>query len=146
MVDQLGIRSGVRFHGWVPHLRVEQILRVCDFMALPSIREFGGGVVVEAMALGVTPIVADYAGPSELVDDRTGIRVGFHDKQSLIEGLRRVMGEVIRSPELLDRLGAAAQHEVREKLSWEAKAGQILAVYDAVLSGAEKLNFLDYQR
>ena len=146
MVDQLGIRSGVRFHGWVPHLRVEQILRVCDFMALPSIREFGGGAVVEAMALGVTPIVADYAGPSELVDDKTGIRVGFHDKQSLIEGLRRVIDEVIRSPELLDRLGAAAQHEVREKLSWEAKAGQILAVYDAVLSGAEKLNFLDYQR
>src|SRR5262249_51773106 len=43
MVDRLGLRASVRFYGWVPHAEVQEKLRVCDFMALPSVREFGGG-------------------------------------------------------------------------------------------------------
>ena len=94
MVERLGVQGSVRFHGWIPHTEVQDILRTCDFLALPSVREFGGGVVVEAMSLGVTPIVADYAGPSELVDESTGIRVSFHDKGSLMEGMTKAIGAV----------------------------------------------------
>ena len=135
MVDQLGIRSSVRFHGSVPYDQVQETLKTCDFMALPSVREFGGGVVVESMALGVTPIVADYAGPSELVDEETGIRIPFQDKKSLVDGLRLAIAKVVCSPEILDRFGAAARQKVAKKLTWEAKANQIIAVYDAVLAG-----------
>jgi glycosyltransferase involved in cell wall biosynthesis len=144
MVERLGIQSGVHFHGWIPHAEVQNRLRTCDFMALPSIREFGGGVVVESMALGVTPIVADYAGPSELVDDQTGIRVPFHDKESLVEGMRLTIRNIIRTPETLDKLGATARQKVRKKLTWEAKANQINAVYNAVLSSATRLPYSDF--
>jgi glycosyltransferase involved in cell wall biosynthesis len=145
MVDRLCIRNRVRFHGWLTHIEVQDKLRTCDFMVLPSVREFGGGVVVESMALGVTPVVADYAGPSELVDDNTGIRVPFHDKRSLVDGMRGAIGNIVRSPKMLDRLGAAARQRVLEKLTWEAKANQIVAVYDAILAGAKNLNFLGYR-
>jgi phosphatidylinositol alpha-1,6-mannosyltransferase len=144
MVGGLGIRSSVCFHGWVPHAEVHAKLRVCDFMALPSIREFGGAVVVESMALGVAPVVADYGGPSELVDESTGIRVPFYDKQSLVQGMTAAIGSVIRSPETLDRLGAAGRQKVLDKLTWQAKADQILAVYEAVLNGSKNLGTLDY--
>ena len=142
MVDQSTVRAGVHFHGWVSHAQVQDILGGCDFMALPSVREFGGGVVVESMALGVTPIVANYAGPSELVDDETGIRVPFQDKRSLVEGMRLAIAKVIRSREVLDKLGAAACRKVAEKLTWDAKAHQIIAVYDAVLAGKKTLSAL----
>lgn len=144
MADRMGIRSKVNFHGWTPHIEVQAKLRECDFMALPSIREFGGAVVVEAMALAVTPIVADYGGPSELVDDETGIRVPFSDKTSLVEGMTRAIGQVINSPESLDRFGAAGRRKVLEKLTWDAKANQIVAVYQAVLSRATELRNLDF--
>src|SRR5262249_39261930 len=143
IVGRLGIQDSVRFHGWTPHTEVSNKLRTCDFMALPSIREFGGGVVVEAMALGVTPIVADYAGPSELVDEKTGIRVPFQDEKSLVRALKLAIGQVVREPETLDHLGAAAREKVRNRLTWEAKANQIAAVYDAVLSGASRLAVSD---
>ncbi len=134
MVDRLNIRSSVHLHGWVSHVEVKDMLKACDFMALPSVREFGGGVVVESMALCVTPIVADYAGPSELVDDETGIRVPFQDKKSLVDGLRLEIGNVVRCPTILDELGEAARQKVARELTWEAKANQILAVYEAVLA------------
>jgi len=145
MVDRFGVRHRVVFHGWIPHTEVQAKLRACDFLALPSIREFGGAVVVEAMALGVAPIVADYGGPSELVDDETGIRVSFHDQQSLVDQMRVALGNVIRSPETLDKLGAAGREKVRKKLTWEAKANQIVAVYDAVLANSRNFHSLGYE-
>jgi glycosyltransferase involved in cell wall biosynthesis len=144
MVAHMGIGRTTTFHGWVPHAAVQSKLRVCDFMALPSIKEFGGGVVLEAMALGVTPIVADYGGPAELVDHATGIRVPFCDKASLVDGLRQAIGGLIRRPELLDRFGAAGRRKVLEKFTWDAKANQILQLYEAVLSATRPVGSLDF--
>jgi glycosyltransferase involved in cell wall biosynthesis len=100
--------------------------------------------VIEAMALGVAPIVARYGGPSELVDDKTGIRIGFSDKTSLSKGLRDAIDGLVRSPEILDRLGAAGRRLVLEKLTWKAKANQFLALYDAVLGRGSRLETLDF--
>jgi glycosyltransferase involved in cell wall biosynthesis len=144
MVDRLDVRDSVKFYGWVPHVEVQAKLRACDLMALPSIREFGGAVVVEAMALGLTPIVADYGGPSELVDENTGIRVPFTDRASLVHGLRCAIGDMINTPAQLDTFGAEGRRKVLEKLTWDAKANQIFAVYEAVLGGSQNLHFLDY--
>ncbi|MDO8941671.1 MAG: glycosyltransferase [Desulfobacterales bacterium] len=141
-VRALKLDSAVNFHGWVPHDKVQDVLRDCDFLALPSVREFGGGVVLEAMALAVTPVVADYAGPSELVDDSTGIRVPFSDERSLIEGFRSAIAELIRAPERLNELGAAARTKVLENFTWDAKAQQILGIYQAVLGGTRDLRNL----
>ena len=142
LVDRLDVRRGVTFHGWVPHAEVQNTLRACDFLALPSIREFGGGVVLESMALGVPPVVADYGGPAELIDSETGIRVPFSDKKSLVEGMALAIGSLIQKPEMLAALGIAGQRKVAEKFTWKAKANQIIKVYEAVLSGATNLNSL----
>jgi glycosyltransferase involved in cell wall biosynthesis len=145
IADRLGIRKAVVFHGLVPHFKVPELLRICDFMALPSVREFGGGVVLESMALGVTPIVADYAGPSELVDETTGIRVSFTDKQSLVDGIRRAIGKLIVAPAVLDTLGPAGRRKVIKKFSWEEKARRLLIVYKALLNNEPHLPSLDYR-
>lgn len=134
LVDELQVGDRVHFHGWLNHAQVLEMMSASDVMALPSVREFGGGVVVEAMARGATPIVADYAGPSELVDDSTGIRVPFSDVESLIAGMREAMGRLIDEPSLLTKFSAAGRDKVRRELTWQAKADQILSVYDRVLS------------
>ncbi|MBT1515633.1 glycosyltransferase family 4 protein [Bradyrhizobium sp. SRL28] len=141
-VEALGLQERVIFHGWVPHSDIQAKLRDCDFLGLPSIREFGGGVVVEAMALGVTPIVADYGGPADLVDDKTGIRVPFGDEKSLVEGFRSAIASVTQAPELLNDLGGAARKKVLQSLTWDAKARQMLRIYEAARAGAHDLRAL----
>jgi glycosyltransferase involved in cell wall biosynthesis len=141
--SQLGIGAKVTFHGWVPHQEVQILLRDCDMMLLPSVREFGGAVAIESMALGVPPIVANYGGPSELVDDDSGLRIDFSDKESLTEGFRCAISRMIKNPSDLDRLGLAGMDRVRNKFTWQRKAEQITRVYDAVLRGDTDFQLLD---
>lgn len=133
-----GVEQAVTMHGHVEHRQVQHLLAECDFLACPSIREFGGGVVLEAMALGVAPIVADYGGPTELVDDESGIRVPFSTTDDLRDGFRSVLERVVRDPSMLDRVGSAAAVRVRDHFTWDRKAQQMLAVYDWVRSGKDK--------
>jgi glycosyltransferase involved in cell wall biosynthesis len=130
----LNVDKNIRFYGQIPHERVQDILVECDCLALPSVREFGGGVVLEAMALGAPPIVADYAGPSELVDESCGVRVPFSNADSLVQGMREAIGQFIQMPERLVPLGGAARERALKAFTWDAKAKEIVKVYDAIAS------------
>ncbi len=142
LVAELGLTHSVTLHGEVPHRQVQDLLVDCDFLACPSVREFGGGVVLEAMALGVAPIVADYGGPAELIDPESGIAVPFSGPADLQENLRAVLHEIIRDPARLDRLGDAAHARIAALFTWDRKAGQILRAYDWVRSGGAKPDLL----
>ena len=119
--------------GWVAHTLVQDTLCQCHAMALPSVREFGGGVVLEAMALGVVPIVVDYAGPGELVDARIGFKVPIADRAGIVSALRATLKRVAASPQALAPLAAAARARVLDHYTWAAKADQVLSVYEWVL-------------
>ena len=74
LVREEGIGSGVTLHGWVPHKTLGQVRKECDVFAFPSLKELGGGAVVEGMAAGLVPIVVDYGGPGEIVRSSFGFR------------------------------------------------------------------------
>lgn len=142
LAAQLGVEAAVTFHGWVAHRDVQEILRHCAFTVLPSIREFGGGVVVESLAMGLPVIVADYGGPAELIDASRGIRVAFTDEASLLRGLQSAIDTWVDDPAQLPSLGTAGRAFVERNLTWDAKARQIERVYKAVLERRSELSDL----
>ena len=137
-IAELGLKDRVTMHGNVEHQRVQDILANCDFLACPSIREFGGGVVLEAMALGVAPIVADYGGQTELVDESCAIRVPFSNANNLEAGFRNALWSIARDPACLDVMGNNANARVAAYFTWDRKAEQIGRIYDWCLHGGSK--------
>ena len=133
LASRLRVQNAVKFLGSIAHSEVLEELRRSDVMVFPSIREFGGGVVIESMAMGVPTIVADYAGPAELVDHETGIKVPFVDKPSLVAGISDALKFVLANRERLAQLSLAGRKKVLEHFTWEAKAEDIRNVYASVL-------------
>ncbi len=141
MVDDLGLHAGVSLGGWVPHQELGERLRRAQVFGFPSLREFGGAVVLEAMALGLVPIVVGYAGPNELVTDATGYRVPIGSRDTVVTRFRDVLGQIVACPEVLQDKGDNARRRVFTQFTWDAKARQVLAVYRWVLGKCEKPNF-----
>nr|WP_223162946.1 glycosyltransferase family 4 protein [Roseivivax sediminis] len=126
----------VTFHGWRPHGEVQDVLARSHVFAFPSIREFGGGVVLEAMALGVPPLIVDYAGPGELVGPKTGLKVPCGTRPEIVAAFRAELTRLAEDRSGLYALGEAARARVAAEFTWSAKARQVARVYDWVQDGS----------
>ena len=140
-VEEFGLGEQVRLDGWVDHTQLERRLVDSDVLAFPSIREFGGGVVLEAMALGLVPIVVDYAGPAELVTESTGHRIPIGNRVELVERFRQTLTQLVDNPHTIRPLGERARRRVFDKFTWQAKASQMNEVYSWVLGQAPMPDF-----
>lgn len=129
-----GVADAITFHGWVAHENVQSILVQADMLTFPSVREFGGGVVLEAMALGVVPVICDYAGPAELVDASTGYKIAMGNRDQVIANFRQTLAGIIERPDTLNEKSSASRERVVQTYTWSQKAAQIREIYDWVMA------------
>jgi glycosyltransferase involved in cell wall biosynthesis len=135
-VRHYGLEGNVSLPGWLPQKEVAAALADSQAFVFASVKDFGGGAVLEGMASGLPCVVIDYGGPADLVDESTGIRVPMAPRRELVAGLRTAMERLVRHPELCGSLGRAAAETVRAHYTWDAKAERIVSFYDEVLDRA----------
>jgi glycosyltransferase involved in cell wall biosynthesis len=140
LVDREGIAETVRLRGWVAHAEISAALAECDLFTFPSIREFGGGVVLEAMAVGLVPVIVDYGGPGELVTEQTGVKVPLGTRAEIIQRLRAALAELAADPARVDTLSRNAIRRIHRLFTWDAKAAQTVDIYQWVLGRKPKPN------
>jgi glycosyltransferase involved in cell wall biosynthesis len=104
-----------------------------QLLTFPSIREFGGGVVLEAMALGLVPVVVDYAGPGELVTDDVGFKILIGQRDEIVDRLLNLVITLCDNPERIVAMSERARKHVEKFYTWDAKALQVMEIYDWVL-------------
>jgi len=81
---RLGLSEEVEFAGLVsPEQMPEEFLR-SDLFCFPLIREFGGAVVLEAMAAGTPCVVVDHGGIGEYVTSECGIKIRPQSREYLV--------------------------------------------------------------
>ncbi len=135
LVAEKSLGDAVTFHGQLPHDAVQSKLTDANILLFPSIKEFGGGVVLESLALGVIPLVVDYGGPAELITPQTGMSVPIGPRDVIIPALRSHLTALAEDKSALPRMGAIARNRIQKDFTWSAKAAQISEIYDWVSSG-----------
>lgn len=136
LVRQLNMEGGVRLMGNVPHSELAGLLAGQDVFAFPSVREFGGAVVVEAMASGVVPVVVNYGGPGELVTAETGVRVPLGSRGELVSRFRAELEALSGDRGRVDEMGPRARERAMSCFTWAAKAREVAEVYRAVIGAS----------
>lgn len=131
-----GIEKAVRLFGWLPHDQIGARMIDADVLTFPSIREFGGGVVLEAMAVGLVPIVVNYGGPGELVTPESGYLVELGSREEVVARLRQVIEAICQNPTDLDRKSEVALRRVSDEFTWDAKASRVLEIYRSLSRNA----------
>lgn len=135
LIREGGLESNVRLLGWVNQKQLAQELAQSQVFVFPSLREFGGGVALEALSSGLPAIIVDYGGPAELVTPECGILLPLKPREELIGQLQQAMEELAANPERCRKMGEAACRHVREEFVWSTKAARIVEMYRQVVRG-----------
>jgi glycosyltransferase involved in cell wall biosynthesis len=132
---RLGVADRVRFAGFLPHHRVPAALSHADVLAVPSVYEELGRVVLEAMQVGL-PVVATATGgiPEVIHDGHNGLLVPAGDP----DPMARAIDSVLLHPGLAARLGAAGRRD-SERYDADAQVERVLEAYREALAGRQRV-------
>lgn len=101
----LGLSSRIHFAGRVTREVVRDYYRMADVCCFPGLNESAGNVNVEAMAAGRPLVVANWAGPRELVTDECGVRVPVDSKEAFTSGIEIALRRLVRDEAARVRMG-----------------------------------------
>lgn len=133
MADGLNISHDVKFLGYVSDPDLLRLFKIADVVCIPSLYEPFGIVALEGMAAKVPVVTSDTGGLPDFVENfANGITTYTDNAQSLSWGLL----QVLRNPELAERLKSEGYHRVSTIYNWKIIAKHTLEVYDQVLAEA----------
>ena len=133
---RLGIDSRVVFSGWLSQEQCALKMQQADTMIFPSLREPGGAVVLEAMAVGLPVIATNWGGPKDYLDATCGILVEPDSREGFVKGLTEAMLRLAQSPELRESMGSAGYSRVREHFDWERKVDRMIEIYQQTIDNS----------
>lgn len=128
-VRRLGIADRVHLVG--PQYGREKVMAYRDaaVFCLASKHESFGMSVAEAMICGTPVVISENCHFPDVGEVGSG-RVVKRDAASIATGLR----EVLSSPALRERMGAAGQTLIQERYTWERVARRSVEVYEQVIA------------
>jgi glycosyltransferase involved in cell wall biosynthesis len=134
----LGIEQLVRFEGFVPEARKEELLARSWLMLAPSVKEGWGLMVMDAAAHAVPSIAYEDAGglSESIVHGSSGLLV--QDRAELIAATRRLLND----HELRTSLGRSAR-VAATRYSWRTASTSVLQLLSRAAAGLDPTDAVD---
>ena len=131
-VRELNLVEKVKFVGWVNQEETLEYYQQADIFSFPSIREFGGAVVLEAMACGLPCIVPNNGGIGEYVTEETGFKIEPNSREYVTQEFTNKIKILVEDDKLRESMSAKGIERARE-FEWENKARKIVDIYEKML-------------
>ncbi len=139
VVQKFGLENLVNFTGWIKQQETLEYYQKSDIFCFPSVREFGGAVVLEAMACGLPCIVVNNGGIGEYVTETTGFKIDPDSKEYVTQEIANKIGILVTDEQLRKEMSANSIERVRE-FEWGFKAERIIDIYHKTIA-SKKLNY-----
>lgn len=131
LIDELGLRSDVREHGFVSS--VAPILAGLDVLVMTSTAEASSMPVLEAMAVGVPAVASDAGGVRELLyanpENPAGVVVPVRDPKATAAAVL----DLLVQPEKAARMGENGRRLAEERFSLKTCAHRHLVAYESAM-------------
>lgn len=106
-----GLSERIAAEGWLTHAGMLEAMRRARIFLLPSRAEGFPNALIEAMALGLAPIVTAVGAIPEIVEGTGAPLVPAKDARALADAMARLVCD----PVLCDRIGQASRSAVRAR-------------------------------
>ena len=134
--QSLGIAPNTHFLGYVGDDELRRLYKVANAVCIPSLYDPFGIVALEGMAAQVPEVTTDVGGLKDFVEHMvTGVTTYAGDSGSLAWGLL----QVLRNPELAQRLKETGYDKVQHIYNWKVIARRTYEVYQKVLAEANMI-------
>jgi len=129
--EQAGVAASVTMTGGLPFDQMQDLFRAADLFIFPSRFEGFGFAVLEAMAAGCAPVVADIRGSLRVIvdDGRSGCLARVGDASDFA----RVILGLVNNRDELHQFQVKAQRRVRDMFTLEHMAAKYGSSFNAVL-------------
>lgn len=127
LVGQLNLTERVNFVGHRPHAEVARFYAHGGVFVFPSVRESGGGVVLEAMSHGLPCLVAAWGGPM-IYTQEAGVTLRVDSPHALEDDLVAAIQRFLDDPAQARRIGELSRDVVRRDYLWSDKITRMHAI------------------
>lgn len=133
--DARDLGTRVRFLGACGPDVISSALAQSHLLCLPSVRESGGAVLLEALCAGRPVLAVNHGGPAEIVTEKCGRLVPASGPEAVIAGLREALVDMFRNPEEWRRRGLNGRIDtIFKRHTWDKQIERALSVYGKVLA------------
>ena len=132
LAKQLGVENKLIWHGKIPNLTVQQIMRESDLFLFTSIMEGTPHVVLEAIQNALPVVCFDACGQSGVVNNTIGVKIKLRDEKNAIVDFSNAIRNLYNNKEQLYNMSENCSQRQKE-LSWDSKAQIMLGIYNKVM-------------
>ncbi len=125
------VGPNVKVTGYVPESQKPALYHQASVVVLPSLKEGFGMTLAEAGAFGIPVIGNNHSSIPEIIQNgKTGFLAKTNDVNDWVDKLI----QLIKSPQLCQKMGEAGQKFVRANFTWEKNIQTHLKVYENLIS------------
>lgn len=133
LIRRHNLQDRVELRGYVPPEKMAAVYSEANIFAFPSLREFGGAVVLEAMASGLPCVITDYGGMAEYLPDTAGFKLKLQKRDAFVKDLAAKLQTLLENESLQNEMGQRGR-EAAGAFRWENKGKALIKIMEGIVN------------